>query len=220
MNEGGSSAATGGPSADIGREPDVPLHGPAIDLRSAWKTSLLAALASGVLAIMFLFVAVPICTLLDLSMSQDACQPNGLAWYLTRCALKVAGRRRSRLGAEWRSDLYDTDGRPIPVLRQLRHVAGYMIAAVRYRLVNDLGDALGRLLDAILVSRTRTRAVVVPLLAIPVAMVFFRQGLYGLIANAGSLGVLGGGLWAAVRGLRAWRNVQLPRPTEREDRQR
>jgi hypothetical protein len=52
------------------------------------------------------------------------------------------------------------------------------------------------------------------------AMVFSRQGMYGLVTNAEQLAILGGGLCAAVRGLRAWRGVQPPKAAKREDRER
>lgn len=48
-------------------------------------------------------------------------------------------------------------------------------------------------------------------------MVFAHQGLFGLVTNAEQLGVLAGALWAAVRGLRAWRGVQPPKRAKGED---
>lgn len=139
---------------------------------------------------------------------------SNLARQATGVALFLAGRKRADLRDAWRSDLLTQDGKFIPVRKQLRHVVGYLGAAVRYRLVNDLGGILGRLLDSVLISRGRTRGLAAILYTVPVAMVLARAGIYGLITNAGSLGAIGAGLWAAVRGLRAWRGVQPPSATK------
>jgi hypothetical protein len=130
---------------------------------------------------------------------------------MTGVALFMAGQRRAYLGDAWRSDLLTQDGQYIPIRRQLRHGAGYLIAAVNYRLVNDLGGALGRLLDSVLVSRMWTRTVVTCLYTLPVSMILSRQGLYGLVTNAGQLAILAAGLGAALRWLRRWRGVEPPK---------
>lgn len=101
----------------------------------------------------------------------------GLFRCIAGLALVIAGSHRANLRDAWMSDLLAEDGSPLPLPSQLRHVAGYVPAAIRYRLVNDLGGVLkhlinhlggvlGRWLDAILVSRGRTRAVVMSMFAI------------------------------------------------------
>jgi hypothetical protein len=141
----------------------------------------------------------------------------GLPRQVTGLALLIAGHRRAHLRDAWKSDLLNEDGTPVPMPRQMRHVAGYVVAAIRYRLVNDLGYVLGRLLDAILISRRRTRAMVVPISVSQVVMVFAHQGLYGLVTNVEQFAALGGILCAAVLGARAWRGVQPPKRAKRED---
>jgi hypothetical protein len=134
-----------------------------------------------------------------------------LARQMTAVALLMAGQRRAYLHDAWRSDLFAQDGQYISIRRQLRHGAGYLIAAVRYRLVNDFGSALGQLLDSVLASRAWTRMVVTCLYAIPVAMVLARQGSYGLVTNAEQFAVLAAGLGAGLRWLRRWRGVEPPK---------
>jgi DNA-binding CsgD family transcriptional regulator len=136
---------------------------------------------------------------------------------VTGVGLFVAGRRRAHLRDAWLSDLYDEKGKLLPIPTQLRHVTGYLVAAIRYRLVNDLGDALGKVLDGILVSRIRTAVVVISLFAAPTEMLIARQGLYGLIANDVQLGVIASALCVAVKSARAWRGVRPPKRDKEED---
>jgi hypothetical protein len=126
-------------------------------------------------------------------------------------ALFIAGQQRAYMGAEWRADMYGQDGQLLPMARRLRVGAGDLRAAVGYRLINDLGGILGRLLDAILVSRAWTNAVITCLYAIPVVMVLSRQGAYGLVTNADQLAVAATGLGASLHGLRRWRGVKPPK---------
>jgi hypothetical protein len=143
---------------------------------------------------------------------RHAPQPESdLARQMIGVALFVAGHRRAHLRDAWRSDLFTEDGQYIPIRRQLRHGAGYLIAAVSYRLVNDLGAVLGRHLDSMLASRAQTRAVVTCLYALPVSMILSRQGLYGLVTNAPQLSVLAAALGAGLRWLRGRRGVEPPK---------
>jgi hypothetical protein len=96
------------------------------------------------------------------------------------------GRQRESLRDQWKSDLIGPDGKPVTGRLQLQHSAGYVIAAARFRLVNDLGGLLGRRLDSVLISRPRTYMAGGALFAVPV-------------------------LCASVRSLRKWRDV---RPAE------
>lgn len=130
---------------------------------------------------------------------------------MTGIALFIAGRRRAYLRTAWRSDLINQDCNYISVRRQLRHGSGFLIAAVKYRLINDLGEMLGRRLDLILASRTQTRAIVTCLYAIPVAMILSRQGLYGLVFDAGQLSIFAIALAGGLRRLRTWRGVKSPK---------
>jgi len=142
---------------------------------------------------------------------------SGLAWQMIGVALFVAGHRRAYLRDAWRADMYVQDSdQLLPLGRRLRHGAGFLIAAAGYRLINDLGGMLGRLLDAILVSRPWTKAVITCLYAIPVVMVLSRQGAYGLVTNADQLALLATGLGAGLHGLRRWRGVKPPKREAQE----
>jgi hypothetical protein len=145
---------------------------------------------------------------------------SGLAWQMIGMALFIAGQRRAYLREAWRADMYLQDSDQIlPLGRRLRHGAGFLVAAVGYRLINDLGGMLGRLLDAILVSRPWTKAVITCLYAIPVVMVLSRQGAYGLVTNADQLALLATGLGAGLHGLRRWRGVKpLKRDTQSREK--
>jgi hypothetical protein len=125
-------------------------------------------------------------------------------------ALLLVGRRAIDLSEQWRADFYEPDGQPVPVSRQLRHARGYVIAAIRYRLVNDLGSGLGKRLDVVLVSRRRTFIVVGSLFASPVVMVLCNEGVYGLVTRAESLCGIGGLLGLVVQSAREWRGVHPP----------
>ena len=145
------------------------------------------------------------------SIGHVARRESSLTRQMTGVALVIAGHRREYLREAWRADLYGQDGRYLSVKRQLRHGAGYLIAAVKYRLLNDLGGTLVRLLDAMLVSRMWTWTVITCVYAVPVAMILSRQGSYGLIENVGGLAVMAGALGAGLRWLRRWRGVQPPK---------
>ena len=136
-----------------------------------------------------------------------------------RLALLIAGQRRAYLRDAWRADLYADEGRRLSAWRRSRHSAGYVVAAINYRLINDLGEALCRLLDAVLVSRAWTRAVIAWLFLVPIAMILFNQGAYGLVQNADSLAVVAAGLGAGLRWLRRRRKMEPPKRDSKWRRQ-
>ncbi len=128
---------------------------------------------------------------------------------VTAIALKLAGCQRAYLWEAWSSDLLDHDGVPLPLSSRLRYAAGYLPAALRYRL-DDLGGVLGRLLDGVLISRRRTWAAATALVAIPVEMIFSHEGLYGFVTRADQLAVIVAAMCASVRALRKLRCVTPP----------
>ena len=134
-----------------------------------------------------------------------------LACQMTDIALFIVGRRRrAYLRTAWRSDLINQDGQYISVRRQLRHGSGYLIAAVKYRLVNDLGEIVCRRLDLVLASRCQTRTIVTFLYTVPIGTIVYKQGLYGLVLDADQLSIFALALAGGLRWLRRWRGVKPP----------
>jgi hypothetical protein len=126
---------------------------------------------------------------------------------LTSAAVRIAGPRRETLAEPWESDVYQADGQRLPVARQLRHAAGCIRAAAVIRAEHSLGTRL----DLILESRSRSLAVIGALFAVPITLVAAREGCYGLIVHADSLGTVAGCLYGTLHALRAWRDVHPPR---------
>lgn len=143
-------------------------------------------------------------------------------WYarlserLANLAVFLAGRKRAVMGSEWCAHLSGETGKGLPAVRQVREAAGFLLAAIRYRL-QDLADLLWRPVDTVLASRELSNLIVV-LATLGVTVVFIRQGgLNGLADNLGSVAVV----WGAALGLihvgRRWRDLN---PPERKLRRR
>lgn len=147
--------------------------------------------------------------------------PDRAAWpalALERLAVLIAGSSRACLRAEWRDHLSGEDGRGLPAGQQARAAAGFVVAAVRYRL-QDAADAAWRPVDAVLASRAWSGAVVwLPAFA-AVTIVVCRDGVYGVVANFENLASLTGSLFLAIRGGRKWRAVKPPERKPRRDQQ-
>ena len=127
----------------------------------------------------------------------------------TTLAARLAGHRHQHAKDEWQSDLRELSERASHEQAALRYASGLLRAAIMYR-VHDAAELTGRLVDAILTSRMLSNiAMSVPTLA--AAMVLIRHsGAYGLVSSAGSLVVIGGILYGAIRRGRSWRDVTPP----------
>jgi hypothetical protein len=137
---------------------------------------------------------------------------------LTGFAVFIAGRKRAALGTEWRSHLSGETGRGLPGDQQIREAAGFVRAAVQYRL-QDAADLAWRPVDAILASRQLSNLMVL-LATLSVAVLFIREGgLYGLASNLGSAAVVWGAAFGLIRAGRWWRNVKPPEHEPRRRRQ-
>lgn len=129
---------------------------------------------------------------------------------LTSLAVLIAGRQRAAVCGEWQSHLAGETGAGLPPDRQVRVAAGFVLAAVRYRL-QDLADLLWRPVDAALASRELSNlAALLPTLY--VSVLFIRVGgLYGLAEHLEDVAVVWGAAYALIRTGRWWRGVKPPR---------
>ena len=136
---------------------------------------------------------------------------------LTSFAVLIAGRERAALGTEWRSHLSGEVGTGLPADRQVREAAGFVMAALRYR-VQDAADFAWRPVDAVLGSRHLSNLAVL-LATVSMAVVFLRNGgLYNFAVNFQNVAAV----WAAAYGLirvgRWWRGVKPPKHEPRRER--
>ena len=148
--------------------------------------------------------------------------PAKASWYarisplrLAGIAVFIAGRKRVALGCEWRSHLCGETGSGLPADRQVREAAGFLRAAVCYRL-QDAADFAWRPVDAVLTSRGLSNLFVL-LATLSISALFIRQGgLNGLADNLGSVAVVWGAAFGLVHVGRQWRDVK---PLKRKLRQ-
>lgn len=139
-------------------------------------------------------------------------------------AVVIAGRSHAHLREAWEADLFgDPDSGQLPSAgHRVRLSAGFVAAAVRCR-ADDVAAVGWRRVDEVLGSWHGSRvALVLPTVVAAVAIVA-AGGLYGLVVNAENLGVIGAASYAAVRGLRRYRDVsapQRPRPSAADSQAR
>lgn len=135
---------------------------------------------------------------------------------LTSLAVLIAGRQRAGVSGEWRSHLAGETGAGLSESRQVRAAAGFMLAAMRYRL-RDLADLLWPPADAVLASRELSNlAALIPTLY--VSVLFIREGgLIGLADHLEDAAVVWGGGYALIRLGRWWRGVKPPKHKPRRE---
>ena len=137
---------------------------------------------------------------------------------LTGLAVFIAGHRRGDLSDEWRSHLSGESGAGLPSRRQAQEAAGFVLAAVRYRL-QDVTDLAWRPVDSLLESRELSNLTVV--LATLVIVVFFlrRGGVNDLADHLECVPVApASALWVINCGKR-YRQVKPPKRKPRRGRQ-
>jgi hypothetical protein len=99
--------------------------------------------------------------------------------------------------------------------RRLRLAAGFVVAALRCRL-DDAADLAWRPVDALLSSWHGSNLATFVPVTVAVGLVLTRDGLYGLITDADNLGVIAGAPWAAIKGLRKYRQISTPKRPEKK----
>lgn len=155
----------------------------------------------------------------------QAAAPRNPAWYgrvspqrLTGLAVFIAGRERAAVGDEWRSHLSGQTGAGLSPDRQVREAAGFVVAAIHYRL-QDLADLIWRPADAVLRSWALSSFFVF-LAMVSVSVVFIRQGgLDALADNLGGVAVVWGAAFGLIHVGRRWRDVKPPERKPRRRRQ-
>jgi hypothetical protein len=136
---------------------------------------------------------------------------------LTGLASMLAGARHAHLREAWAADLYgDPESGETPAgSKKLRMAAGFIAAALRCRL-DDAADLLWQPVDALVSSWHGSNLAVLLPLTITVGLILPREGFYGLIANADNLAVIAGASYAAIKGLRKYRQIETPKRPERK----
>jgi hypothetical protein len=128
--------------------------------------------------------------------------------WLAGAAILIAGRGRAEVGGEWRAHLSGETGAGMAGGRQVREAAGFVVAAVRFR-VQDGVDLVWRPADVVLASRELSSLVVL-VATLGVSMVFIRRGgLGGLADHLEAVGVAWGAAVGLIRAGREWRGVKL-----------
>ena len=136
---------------------------------------------------------------------------------LTLLAGALAGQEHSHLPEAWAADLRGNPeaDEPPSLGKRLRLSAGFVVAALRCRL-DDAAELVWRPVDALLSSWHGSNLAVILPVTIAVGLVLPREGFYGLITNAENLAVIAGAPYAAIKGLRKYRQIDKPkRPEEK-----
>jgi hypothetical protein len=129
----------------------------------------------------------------------------------------LAGRRHAHLREAWAADLHgDPETGKVPsASRRLQLAAGDVVAALRCRL-DDATALAWRPVDALLASWRGSRLAMFTPVAVAVALVLSHEAFYGLVANAENLGVIATAPYAAIKGLRKYRQISTPKRPERK----
>jgi hypothetical protein len=143
--------------------------------------------------------------------------PEALTWGLVEFARLLAGSRHAHLAEAWAADLYGDPevGQRPPARRRLTLAAGFVVAALRLRL-DDATALAWRPIDALLASWHASRLAMLTPVTVAVGLVLSREGLYGLISDADNLGVIAAAPYAAIKGLRKYRQIDSPKRPEKK----
>ncbi len=147
------------------------------------------------------------------------------AWYarvsphkLTGLAVFIAGRKRAVMASEWRAHLSGETGSGLSADRQVREAAGFVLAAMRYRL-QDTADFAWRPVDAVLASRKLSNLFVLLATLMVVMIHVHHGGLYELADNLEGEAVVWGAAFGLIRAGRWWRDVKPREHKPRKSRQ-
>jgi hypothetical protein len=102
--------------------------------------------------------------------------------------------------------------------RNVRAALSRVISALRCR-CSDTASATWTPVDAVLKSRLVSNIFVVVPSTAAAYLVLRHEGTLGVVKAAGSIGTIGGALYAVIRVGRWWRNVQPPEPKARRSKE-
>ena len=140
-----------------------------------------------------------------------------LSW-LTGAAVRLAGKKRSAVRAEWASHLCGCPDRRLSRQEQVRAACEFLLAAVRFRL-QDAADLGWKPIDAVLGSRALSNIFVwLPVIVTLVAIVR-HDGQFGLVADDQDPIALGIALYATIKAGRGYRKVRPPKYKPRRARE-
>ena len=143
---------------------------------------------------------------------------NGCVRGLTGFAGGLAGSRHAHLREAWAADLFgDPETGQLPsASRRLRLAAGFVAAALRCRL-DDAAGLAWRPVDAVMSSWHGSNLAMLMPVTIAAGLVLTREGFYGLINDADNLGVIAAAPYAAIKGLRKYRQIDTPKRPEKTE---
>lgn len=125
-------------------------------------------------------------------------------------AVLLAGRKRADIAEEWCTHLSGETGSGLPEGRQPQEAAGFVLAALRYRL-HDAADLAWWPVDTVLGSRELSNLVVL-LATLGMTVVFLRSGgFYNLCVNFQNVAAGWVAAYGSIRLGRRWRGVKLPK---------
>ena len=134
--------------------------------------------------------------------------------WLTSVAVFLAGRKRPKTRAEFRSHMYDWSGNGLTRPEQIRAACGLVLAALVMRL-HDASDLAWRPADAVLGSRTLSNLFVWGPVIVTLMAIVHHDGRFGLVADDQDPVALGAFLYIVIKTGRWWRKIKLPEPKPR-----
>jgi hypothetical protein len=148
----------------------------------------------------------------------DAWRREALILALAALAARIAGGRHAHLRDAWAADLYgdlETTGDLPSAHRRMQLAEGFVVAALRCRL-NDVVALAWQPVDTLLGSWRGSQTAICLPATVAVGLILAREGLYGLISNAENLAVIAAVPYAAIKGLRKYRQIDTPKRPEKK----
>ena len=137
---------------------------------------------------------------------------------LAALAGRIAGRRHAHLRDAWAADLCgdpEAAGDPPSAHRRMQLAEGFVVAALRCRL-DDVVALAWQPVDTLLGSWRGSQTAICLPATVAVGLILSREGLYGLISNAENLAVIAAAPYAAIKGLRKYRKIDIPKRPEKK----